>query len=194
MQEFLETVLQNKKVLVIGAVCLGLFVFVMSGISVYNNQAELGNLYEMKVKANEAEFDNMWKKIKQTAQIPEQKKDAFKEVFIEYAQARTSDSAGSVVNFVRESNPNLDLGVYDNLMNTINGSRDSWTMRQTELVDIARQYNQNMVVFPRNLYLKVFFSKINPKVISSGKTKETFESGEDNDLDLFERRGNGDKF
>jgi hypothetical protein len=194
MQEFLEAVLKNKKILAIGTVCLGLFVFVMSGVSVYNNQAQLGNLYEMKVKANEAEFDNMWKKIKQTAQIPEQKKEAFKEIFLEYAEARTSENAGSVVNFVRESNPTLDLSVYDNLMNLISGSRDSWTMRQTELVDIARQYNQNLVMFPRNVYLGVFFDKIDPKVITSGKTKETFESGEDNDLDLFERRGNGDKF
>ena len=186
--QFIEKVLANKKALVWIASLFGLFVFFTSFVGIYNTQAQLKVTYEAKVKSNEADFDNMWKKISQVTQIPTEKKEAFRQIFVEYAEARTSDDAGKVMNWVQENAPNLDLNIYDNAMNIVAGSRDTWTMHQVELVDISRQFNQNMVMFPRNIFLSFFFDKINPKVISSGRTREAFESEEDNDVELFKPR------
>src|SRR4051812_29568286 len=51
--------------------CSGIY-----GVSTYNTAKRLHNMYDAKLVDNTSEFDNMWKKISQTAQIPEAKKDA----------------------------------------------------------------------------------------------------------------------
>lgn len=165
------------------------FVLVLSGVSVYNNAASIKNTYEMKVKSNEAEFDNMWKKIQQVAQVPDAQKDAFKEVYASYASSRTSPNQGQMMAWIKESVPNYNGEIYTQLMNVITGSRDGWTMRQNELVDVARQYNANLVVFPKNILLKMFgFEKIDPKVITSSKTEQSFKTGKDDDVELFKKK------
>lgn len=157
------------------------------GISTYNNAAGLRNLYEAKVKANSASFDNMWKEISQTSQVTDKQKDALKDIFTSYAAARTTGGSqdGSLMKWVTESIPNVDVSVYKTLMNTITSARDSWTMRQLELVDIARQYNQLLVQFPTNVFLGAFgFKQIDAKVITSSRTEKAFETGKDDEVKL----------
>lgn len=171
-------------VTVVGILVLGLIGLVY-GIGTYNSTAKLKNTYEMKVKANSGEFDNMWKQISQVCQIADSKKNAFKEIFNGYATARTPAGAGQVMFWVKENAPNLDLSVYDKAQNIIVASRNGWTARQTELVDIAREYNQNLVTFPKNVFLAMFgFEKIDPKVITSSRTEKAFEDGKDDDVSL----------
>lgn len=165
---------------VLAVVVLGIYT-----MGLYNNAATLKNTYEMKVKDNSSEFDNMWKKISQVTQIADSKKDAFREIFNGYATARTPDGAGKVMFWVKENAPTADLAVYDKAQNIIVGSRDSWTFRQKELVAIAEQYNKLLVRFPSNFILGMFgFQKIDPKVITSTRTEKAFESGKDDDVNL----------
>lgn len=155
-------------------------------IGSYNGAASLRNTYEMKVESNSAEFDNMWKKLKQAAEIPEQKKNAFKDIFEGYAGARSTGGDNQMMTWIKEAIPNADISVYDNLMNIIVGSRDTWTMKQTELVSVAEQYNKKLVVFPGNIILPIMgFELIKPKVITSTRTQQTFETGQDDDVALF---------
>lgn len=156
------------------------------GISTYNQAQRLHNLYDAKLVDNTSEFDNMWKKISQTAQIPNAKKDALREIFEGYASARTGNGdGGSLMKWVQESVPNVDLSEYKDVMNIIVGSRDSWTNRQKELVDIARQYNEMRSTFPSNIVMMIFgMDKINPKVVTSSRTDKAFQTGKDDDVDL----------
>lgn len=134
----------------------------------------------MKLKDNESEFDNLWKKIAQATKIPEQKKEAFKEIYIGYADARTNESKNNLMTWVQENSPNLDLSIYDNLMNLIVSSRNSWTMRQKELIGVAESYNRTLVTQPSGLLLSFFrFERIEPKIITSTKTQEVFNTGLD---------------
>ena len=180
-----------KKSTIIGLAIGGVVLFsgailVLSGISVYNDQATIKNTYEMKIKSNEAEFDNLWKTINQTAQIPEAQKNAFKEIYTSYASSRTSEGQGKLMSWVQEAVPNYNGQIYSQLMNIITGSRDGWTMRQNELVDLARVYNANLVTFPKNVFLKTCgFEKIDPKIITSTRTEETFKTGKDDETQLF---------
>lgn len=152
--------------------------------STYDSAADLQVRYETKLKANEAEFDNMWKVIQQSAKFPEQKKEAFRQIFVEYAEARTSDSAGSVMNWVQENSPNFDLSIYDKTQNIIIGSRNGWTMRQTELLGISEQYNKLYARGLSGFILKTFgFEKIEPKIITSTRTQETFKTGLDDKVE-----------
>jgi hypothetical protein len=157
-------------------------------IGSYNGAASLRNTYEMKVKSNQAEFDGMWKKLSHAAEIPNEKKNAFKEIYESYAVSRTSKSQNQMMTWIKESVPNVDLSTYDHLMNIVTGSRDSWTMKQNELVSIAEQYNNKLAVFPGNFLLPVMgFQKIEPKIITSERTEESFQTGKDDNVSLFKK-------
>jgi len=180
----------NKTVLVIGGVVAASFALLalILGfwlVGTYNGAATLRNQYQSKVFANQAEFDNMWKKIQQTAQVPEAQKDAFKEIFTSYATARTSEGQGRMMTWIKEAVPHVNLSLYKNLLNIITGSRDGWTRNQVELVDIANSYNQKLSVFPGNVILPMMgFEKIVPKIISSTRTENAFTTGKDDDVNL----------
>jgi hypothetical protein len=172
---------------IVGLLTAGVFalILVVWGINTYNTAASTQNLYNMKVKDNSSEFDNMWKQISQVTQIADSKKEAFKEIFNGYATARTPEGAGKVMFWVKENAPNADLNVYDKAQNIIVSSRNGWTMRQKEMVSIATTYNDMLVRFPKGSFLKLFgFKIIDPKVITSTRTEKTFETGKDDDVSL----------
>lgn len=154
-------------------------------MSTYNEEAKLNNLYNMKIKANEADFDNMWKTISQVCQLADSKKDAFKEIFTSYATAATPQDGGKMMLWLKQAAPNMDLSVYDKAQNVIVGTRDGWTMRQKELVSIASTYNENLAVQPRGFILNMFgFKVIDPKVITSTRTETAFQTGKDDDVKI----------
>lgn len=176
----LLSLLVAAAVALVGAICL-----IGWGLATYNTQASLQNVYNMKVKDNSSEFDNMWKTISQTCQIAENKKDAFHKIFVANSEARTPEDAGKMMLWVKENSPVVDLQIFDNAQNIIVGTRNSWTMRQKELVAIATVYNDNLVRQPTGLFLGFFgFKLIDPKLITSSRTEKAFETGKDDDVSL----------
>jgi hypothetical protein len=175
-------------VLAVGAVMLASVLFFW-GVGVRNRAVTLHNTYDSKVLANETEFDNMFKKINQVAQVTDASKNALKEVFIGYADARTKGGSkdGSLMKWVTESVPNVDMNgqLYKDLMNVIISSRNSWTARQVELVELAREYNLLCDVFPENIVMMICgYTKIDAKIVTSSRTEEAFRTGKDDDTDL----------
>lgn len=169
-----------------GALLLGGVITTTWGVGQYNNAQALKTQYDAKYKANEAIFDNMFKKISQTTQVTDLQKNALKQIFNEYAQARSGNgSGGSLAKWVQESVPNVDVSVYKNLQNIVVSARDEWTTNQVELVDVAREYNTMLVTFPSNVLLKSFgFQKIDATVITSSRTENAFATGKDDNIDL----------
>lgn len=183
----------NKTILAAIVALVGLvFVGIVTigwGLSIYNTQAGLKNGYEMKVVDNRNEYDAVWKKISQVCQIADAKKDAFKEIFTSYASARTTQGAGQVMTWIKENAPTgIDLKVFDNAQNIIVASRDSFVMRQKELVGKAEVYNYNLTQMPKGAILKLFgFQPIDPKIVTSTRTEEAFNTGKDDDTTLFKK-------
>lgn len=179
------------KVLIAAAIVFGCLLLAggictLSGVGMYNTEASLRNGYDMKVRANETVFDNMWKKIAQSSQVTDAQKNALKDIFTSYATARTGNGdGGSLMKWTQESVPNVDVSVYKNLQNIITGARDEWTANQVALIDLAREYNNNLSVFPSNIFLKFFgFEKIDPKIVTSTRTDNSFKTGKDDDTSL----------
>lgn len=156
-------------------------------LSVYNDQASLKNHYEMKIKDNESEFDNMWKQISQSSQIADSNKNAFKEVFTAWATGSTPQEGGKMMLWIKQAAPNTKglYSIYKQVMNIMTGKRDGFTMRQKELVAIAEVYNGNLVTMPKGFFLKLFgFQHIDPLVVTSSRTDNAFKSGKDDDVSL----------
>jgi len=70
--------------------------------------------------------------------------------------------------------------------NIIASSRDSWTMRQKELIDLSREHNKLLGLFPGSLVFSILGRKpIDITIVTSSKTEKAFETGKDDDTKVF---------
>jgi hypothetical protein len=184
----------QTKWLIGGAAVAALFiVFVITfagyALSTYNTQQKLGNLYTAKVDANKADLSNLKSKLPEAASVTTEQMEQLGKLFNNYAAARTPAASGAIMNWVQESVPNIDQSTFRNLQNIIVATRDGWTERQKELVDISRVYNTNLDTQPSGLILKIFgdFERIKPIVIVTTDTSRAFETGVDEPAVLFRK-------
>lgn len=175
---------------ILGALFLGAVMLIGAVISTSNQEIELRTAIEAKQKDNTSEFDNMWKVISQTAQVSESQKDALKEIFVGYADARSgNDKGGSLANWIKEACPNVNLSTYNNLQNIIVSKRDAWTMRQKEILDMGREHTTLMRRFPSGFILGLLGRKEIPiQIVTSSRTEKSFETGKDDDVNLFNKK------
>lgn len=171
-------------IIIVGLLCI----FGIGRCSYSSKAIGLQNDYKAKLKANQASFDNMWKKIQQVSQVPAEKKEALKEVITAYTSGRGTNGGG-MISAVREAVPNLDLSIYDQLVNIITGSRNTWTTNQEELVSIANSYNKTISSPVAQFFLiGSGYQPIDPQIITSSKTEEAFNTGKDDDVNLFNKK------
>jgi hypothetical protein len=166
-----------------------IFVIILGGyfISVMNQETGLRNQITAKQTDNTSEYDNLWKKLSQAAQVTDAQKEALRSIIIGYADARKSGS-GSLATMVKEAVPNVDTSTFNNLMNIVTSSRDAWTMRQKELIDQKRVHDNIIDMFPSSLVCMILGrQKIDIKIITSTRTGEVFRTGKDDDVDLFHK-------
>jgi len=154
-----------------------------------NQEVTLRTAIETKQEDNSSEYDNMWKKISQVAQVTQGQKDALKEIIVGYADARKGkDSGQAIMNWVQESCPTIDTKTFQNLQNIITSSRDSFTMRQKELLDLNRQHKQLLRQFPSGLFLSLLGRhEIEVTIVTSTRTDNSFKTGKDDDVKVFNK-------
>jgi hypothetical protein len=165
--------------------CLG-----VSWVGAHNAEVRLRNTLTAKQRDNASEFDNMWKTIAQVAEVTEANRAALHGIFVQHAEARSGGpNQGALMAWVQESVPNLDPASqpYRQLMNTITASRDRWTMRQKELLDLKREHDNVRTTFPSSLFVGGR-AEIAVTIITSAKTEKTFEQGTDDDVNVFPKK------
>jgi hypothetical protein len=175
--------------LAIMAVIVGIVV-VIGGwvIGILNQDTSIRVTVEQKQVDTKNQYDNLWKKISQVAQVTDAQKNAIKEILVGYADARSQGKGGtgSFVNALKEAVPNVDLSTFNNLQNIITGSRDSFTMRQTELLDLKREHDKLLRTIPSSIVCSIFGRKpIDVVIVTSSKTEKSFETGKDDDVSVF---------
>ncbi len=178
-----------KTIAILAALIIPLLLLLVYVFSVSNNEAGLRNLITAKQMANTTEQDNMWKTIKQVAQVTDAQKNAIMEVVVGYATARGGNSkGGSLATLVHESVPNVDTSAFVKLQNVVDSKRSEWTRAQKELIDYKREHDNLIDMQPSGMICSFLGrKKIEIVVITSAATKETFRTGEENDVDLFSK-------
>jgi len=172
-------------------VSLAFVCFVFGGIFINtsNSEIEIRSLIEAKQKDNKNEYDAMWKKIAQVAEVTEGQKNALMEIFTSYANARADKSSNLAMRWIKESVPNVDTTTFNNLQNIITSARDSFVLRQKELIDLKREHDLLLRRFPSGVILQILGRKeISIQVITSTRTENTFESGTDDDINVFSKK------
>lgn len=172
---------------ILGAFASVVFALVMMFISVNNRDSTLRNQFQAKERSREAIYDETWKTIKQIAQVSDKYSDDFKKVYPEIMEARyggKDSKDGALMKFVTESNPNFDISLYTKLTNVIESKRSQFTASQEELIDIKREHDNLQMLFPGSLFV-MNKERIKITIVSSTKSKETMDTGVEDDVDLY---------
>jgi hypothetical protein len=176
-------------VAIIAAIILGLGVLfgATAGIMYFsynNTEVSLRNQAEAQRGKIEANFDAMWKIINQEAQVADEYKNAFKEIYPAIIEGRYSQGDGSLMKWIQEQNPNFDTSLYKHLMQSIEAQRLSFANAQYRMLDIIRQHTTLCESMPAKWFIQNK-EPIEYTVISSTKTKSTITTGIDDSVELF---------
>ena len=173
---------------IVGVLVVSMIMMVSYVIGILNSETSIRVAIEAKITDTKSQFDNMWKKISQTAQVTDAQKEAITEIMVGYANARSQgrDGSGSFINALHEAIPNVDVSTFKNLQNIITGSRDAFTMRQTELLDLNREHEKLIRTIPASIVCSMFGRRsIDIVIVTSSKTEESFKTGKDDDVSVF---------
>ena len=168
-------------VLTAGLVTLGMY------FSYNNREISLRQEAEAQRGKIEACHDAMWKILKQQAQVSDEYKTAFEEIYPKLIEGRYSQDGGDskfFMKWIQESNPNFDTRLYQTLMESIEVQRLTFEKAQERMLDIIREHETLCKTVPGSWFIKDK-SPIEYEVISSTKTKIVMETGIDDDIDLF---------
>lgn len=133
----------------------------------------------------EVVYDKVWKTIQQKAQISNEYRDAFSEIYPEIMENRYGgDEGGTLMKWITESNPNFDTSLYKDLSQSIEVLRTEFQKNQERMLDIIREHSSLCERYPSRWFVKNK-EKIEYTVISSTKSKTVMATGIDDNVDLF---------
>jgi len=178
------------------AVVFGLIMF-FSYTGANDKEIKLRSLTTSQEEVCKANFDKMYKVIAQTAQVPsefmKQSKEAFKEIYIPIMEGRYSnDRGGALMSWITESNPQFDLNaigkLYERLQIVIESNREEFFNEQKKLIDYQREHHNFINSWwNKNIWGLASRGEIDIHIITSAKTKEVYATGEDNDIEVFNK-------
>lgn len=178
--------MKYKILALIGAVIvfIGLTIFLMN-IHYDNQDARLRNLITAKQKDLTNNFDAMWKIISQMAQVKDEYKIDFKDVYSTIMQDRYQGDKGSLMLWIKEHNPEFDSKIYLKLMTAIEANRKEFMHNQTEILDMKREHDNLRTTAPSMWFIPD--KEVQVLIVTSTKTEEVFKIGKDDDVQLFKR-------
>lgn len=150
-----------------------------------NQEVDLSTAITAKKTDQEATFDKMWKVLNQKAQVADQYKEAFKEIYPKLIEGRYSQGDGSLMKWITESNPTFDVSLYKDVMNSIEVERNGFLTTQRQLMDLKREHDKLRKQWPSKWFINDDVKEIEIQIVSSTHAKEVIKSGKDDDVDLF---------
>jgi len=183
--------MKNNVVIIIGviaaAIILGI-IYASMYISYNNEEIALRKQAEAQRGKVEAHYDAMWKIISQQAQVSNEYKEAFKEIYPELVGERYAQDNNVLMKWIQESNPQFDIRLYDRLSQTIEVQRIAFRNDQDRMIDIVREHETLCASMVSGFFIKDK-TPIEYTIVSSTKTKIAMETGIDDDVDLFGKSG-----
>lgn len=168
------------------AIILAIGVFTVVGMyfSYNNTDAKLRAQAEAQLGKVEGVHDKMWKVLQQKAQVSNEYKDAFSEIYPALIEGRYSQGDGSLMKWITEANPTFDTSLYKDLMLSIELLRTEFEKAQSRMLDIVREHNVLLTTVPSKWFVSNT-ERIEYTVISSTRSKTVMATGLDDDISLF---------
>lgn len=178
----------NKNVIAIicsiAVVVVLVVIWFSMSVSYQNKEIRYVNQFKAENQKIEAVYDNMWKSIQQIAEVTDNYKESFKEIYVQITDARYDKDNGVLMKWITESNPQFDSKQYEKLSTVIEVERKRFLNAQTKIVDIVREHNNMLDVIPSKWFLSGK-EYLEYEVISSSITKTVMETRMDEDIQIF---------
>lgn len=174
-------------------ILISLAVILLIGVGTYagcyfsynNKEITLRTQAEAQRGKVEGVHDKMWKVLQQKAQVSNEYKDAFTEIYPAIMEGRYSGNGdGSLMKWVTEQNPNFDVSLYKDLMQSIEVLRTEFQKNQERMLDIVREHQVHISIFPNRMFI-TNKTPIEYTVVSSSNTKTVFSTNVDDNINLF---------
>ncbi len=197
------------KILLIGGVSLailGLVIF-LSLTGWYDDAVKLENTTAAQWRDNQNTYDNFWKTVKETAQVPEQYKEDFKNLLVQETQAKYGpEGSKATMQWFQDRNITLDPSMYRKIQDVIESGRQDFKRSQSTLLDKQRKVQDMMQGYWGSMFAKHYdFPRVMtghnapPKdadsdgkltvldypIVTSARTAAAFASGQDEEISVF---------
>jgi hypothetical protein len=172
----------------LGLVAITILTVIITAILVWNQRGEavaLETKIEAQLKANESNYDSMWKRFTEMAQVTEIQAEQFKDVYTGLIEGRNQDT-DLLFKMVQEHNPQLNGEVYTKLQNEISAGRIEFDRNQKKILDIIAEYNR--LVQHRGILMAIITQRqpldSDKYIVTSDRAEKAFETGKDDTVDL----------
>ena len=168
---------------------VALTLLVGSAIETYNSFVSLEKGVIAQYEQNQNNYDNMWKKFKESVQVSALYAKDTEKVYKSAIQGRYGEKGSQAVfQFLQEQNPNIDASLYKRIQETVEAGRDSFEENQKLLIDKKRLYTTKLSLFPGSLIASVFnFPHIDLDkygIVTSERTEDAFNSKKADEIKL----------
>ena len=154
--------------------------------SVDNREVKLKEKYGAQKKVCESNYDKMWKTIKQIASVSEEYKESFSDMYKNMMEGRYKEA--TLMKWVHEDNPDFSTSLYEDLNVAIEANRAQFDNEQKKLTAINEQHRVLRQTKPAKWFINDDVVEIDHRIITSTKTAKVFESGKDDDIELFYKK------
>jgi len=181
-------------ILVVGAALFlfGLFALAMLAMSTNNRCVVSENGIEAQYDQNRNNYDNYFKKLKETAQVPDMYTEDLKKLYDGAMSGRYgANGSKAVFQFIKEQNPTLDSGLYRQIQQVIEAGRNSFEADQKSLIAKKQAYKDYLRSQPSGFFSgllgfpKIDFNKYD--IVTSDETEETFKKKKSAPLKLRDK-------
>ncbi|MFC1640430.1 hypothetical protein ACFL2D_00090 [Patescibacteria group bacterium] len=141
-------------------------------------------------KQNQNNYDNMWKKFKEMAQVPEMYTADLKSLYDGAIGARYgAEGSKAAMQWIQEQNPNLDPSMYTKLQSAIEAGRNSFEANQRDLLSKKQAYeivlNGNRALIAGIIVASYPTIDLDDyDIVTSDDTATAFATGTANEVDL----------
>lgn len=174
-------------IVVLAPLVLGAVMLFSTSISLNNREAALRAQFNAKQQASTVDYDAMWKIISQTAQVPKQYSADFKDAYSGIIQSGSGTDSNAVRSLFAVATgmkpPVLDSSLYRKVQDVIESERTKFANTQKSLLDIKREHDSLRTTWPGTMF--VHTTPLEVKLVTSTKTQKAFETGVDDDTNLF---------
>lgn len=176
----------------IGLVALFAAILIVNVIGYKQYAVKAENALKAQYSQNQNNYSNFTNSVVEMLQVADVQKDAVKEVVSATMQGRYGkDGSKAMFNWLKENNVQYDQTAFAKVVTRIEAGRKDFEQSQKVLLDQLQVYKSNTDPdnFPKGWLLsKLGFPRFDLdkdlKIVTSGKTKETFTTGTDDAMQL----------